>query len=204
MNNTLTALKGIKVGHSTHLDKLTGCTMVLFDRPTAVAYKTYGGSPGTFNTDTFTNGKSDYYAHGIFISGGSWYGLASAGEILKILVEKKIGYESRKIINPNITGAIVYDLGTRIEQYNPDYAREAVENTSYDQVQRGNVGAGTGTSVGKFYYEDNGKTFPGMKAGVGCARVDLGHGVIVTALSVVNAVGNIVLPNGEILAGNRT
>ncbi|HET9947199.1 MAG TPA: P1 family peptidase [Patescibacteria group bacterium] len=204
MNNTLTALKGVRVGHSTHLDKLTGCTVVLFDKPFAVAYKAYGGSTGTFNTDVFANGKLDNYAHGIFISGGSWYGLTSAGEILKALVGKGIGYKSRKIINPNLTGAIVYDLGTHIGQYDPSYAREAVENATYDEVTRGNVGAGTGTSVGKFFYEDEGKTFPGMKAGVGCARVDLGNGIIVTALSVVNAVGNIILPDGKILAGNRT
>ena len=42
-----------------------------------------------------------------------------------------------------------------------------------------------------------------MKAGVGSARIDLGNGIIVVALSVVNALGNIILPNGEILAGNR-
>jgi hypothetical protein len=30
-NKTLTALRGVQVGHSTHLDKLTGCTVVLFD-----------------------------------------------------------------------------------------------------------------------------------------------------------------------------
>lgn len=203
MNDTLTALKGIQVGHSTHLDQLTGCTVVLFDRPMPVAHKSYGGCPTTFNTDAFTNGTSDYYAHGLFISGGSGYGLTSAGEILKILAEKKIGYRKRKVFCPNIAGAVVHDLGTYIEQYSPKYAREAVENTSSDPVQRGNVGAGTGTSVGKFYYEDNGRTFPGMKAGVGCARVDLGHGVLVTALSVVNAIGNIVLPDGKTLIGNR-
>ncbi|MEO7128439.1 MAG: hypothetical protein ABI040_06165, partial [Rhodoferax sp.] len=42
-----------------------------------------------------------------------------------------------------------------------------------------------------------------MKSGMGSARVDLGNGIIVCALSVVNALGNIILPNGEILAGNR-
>src|SRR5690606_19659467 len=42
-----------------------------------------------------------------------------------------------------------------------------------------------------------------MKGGVGSARVDVGGGIVVTALSVVNAIGNIVLPDGSILAGNR-
>jgi L-aminopeptidase/D-esterase-like protein len=42
-----------------------------------------------------------------------------------------------------------------------------------------------------------------MKAGVGNARVDLGNGIIVCALTVLNAIGNVVLPDGTILAGNR-
>jgi L-aminopeptidase/D-esterase-like protein len=48
-NKTLTALSGVKVGHSTHIDKLTGCTVILFDKPYSVAYKAYGGAIGSFN-----------------------------------------------------------------------------------------------------------------------------------------------------------
>lgn len=204
MNNTLTALKGVKVGHSTHLDKLTGTTVVLFDKDFPMAYKSYGGDPGTFNTDALRNGRSDNKGHAIFISGGSWAGLTAGRKILERLIEKRIGYKSRKIVNPNVTGAIVYDLGTFIEQYNPKFAVEAVDSATTDPVENGNVGAGTGTSVGKFHYQENGKTIAGMKAGVGSARINLGNGVIVCALSVVNALGNIILPDGSILAGNRT
>lgn len=203
-NITLTALKGVKVGHSTHLDKLTGTTVVIFDGDYPMAYKSYGGDPGTFNTDALRNGRTDHRGHGIFISGGSWAGLTAGGEILKRLIEKKIGYRARKIVNPNITGAIVFDLGTYIEQYNPLFASEAVNNANIDPVERGNVGAGTGTAVGKFKFLQNGKLIAGMKAGVGCARVDLENGIIVTALSVVNALGNVILPDGSILAGNRS
>ena len=204
MNNTLTALKGVRVGHSTHLDKLTGTTVVLFEKDFPMAYKSYGGDPGTFNTDALRNGRSDNRGHAIFISGGSWAGLTAGGKILERLIEKKIGFKSRKIINPNITGAIVFDLGTFIEQYNPVFATEAVDNATGDPVERGNVGAGTGTSVGKFHYQENGKAIAGMKAGVGCSKIELGNGVIVCALSVVNALGNVVLPDGSILAGNRS
>ncbi|HWY78922.1 MAG TPA: P1 family peptidase [Candidatus Sulfotelmatobacter sp.] len=204
MNKTLTAIKGVKVGHSTHLDKLTGTTVVLFDRDFPMAYKSYGGDPGTFNTDTLKNGRSDYRGHAMFISGGSWSGLRAGAEIMTVLTERKIGFKSNKIINPNVTGAIVYDLGTRIEQFNPAFGREAVENATSDPVERGNVGAGTGTSVGKFQYQNYGKSFAGMKAGIGCSRIDLGNGVVVSALTVLNAIGNIILPNGEILAGNRS
>lgn len=204
MNNTLTGLKSVKVGHSTHLDKLTGTTVVLFDKDFPMAYKSYGGDPGTFNTDALRNGRSDNRGHAIFISGGSWAGLTAGGRILERLIEKKIGYKGRKIINPNVTGAIVYDLGTFLEQYNPKFAIEAVDNATAEPVESGNVGAGTGTSVGKFQYQNKGTEIAGMKAGVGCSNVELGNGVIVSALTVVNALGNIILPDGSILAGNRS
>jgi len=202
-NNTLTALKGIKVGHSTHLDKLTGCTLVMFDRSMPVAYKSYGGAAGTFNTDLLRNGSSFYRRWGLFIAGGSVGGLMSASEIMQCMIEHQMGIKIESVYSPNISGAIVFDLGTRIEQYDPKYGREAFNNLSKDPVVNGNVGAGTGTSVGKFQYLENGTKNGGMKAGVGSAKINLGRGVIVTALSVVNAVGNVVNTDGTILAGNR-
>jgi L-aminopeptidase/D-esterase-like protein len=202
-NQTLTALTGVKVGHSTQMDKLTGCTVVAFDRDLPVAYTAYGGASSTFNTDLLRNGKSYFRRHGLFIAGGCLPGLMSASAIMERMIEDRVGDRSANIINPSISGAIVYDLGTRIAQFHADYGREAYDNASDQPVLNGNVGAGTGTTVGKFHYLEEGRTFPGMKAGIGSARVDLGNGVMVCALSVVNAVGNIVLPNGTILAGNR-
>jgi len=202
-NRTLTALKGVRVGHSTHLDKLTGCTVVIFDESYPVVYKSYGGAPGTFNTDKFKSGTSFYRGNGLFIAGGSLTGLMSASEIMQAMIENKIGSRDAKIINPALTGAIVFDLGTRIGQYNPKYGREAFDNLSKDPVKNGNIGAGTGVSVGKFQYLENGKSSGAMKSGVGSARVNLGHRIMICALSVVNAIGNVVKPDGSILAGNR-
>jgi len=42
-----------------------------------------------------------------------------------------------------------------------------------------------------------------MKAGVGSARINLNKNIMVCALSVVNALGNVVNSDGTILAGNR-
>lgn len=203
MNNSLTALAGVQVGHSTHLDKLTGCTFVLFDKPYPVAYKSYGGAAGSFNTEMLNNGMSFYKRQGLFIAGGSLTGLMSASEIMQRMIDNKVIPQHFKIVNPSISGAIVFDLGTRIEQYDPKYGREAYENLSRKPVESGNVGAGTGVSVGKFQYLESGKKIGAMKAGVGNARVDFGHGGIITAMSVVNAVGNVINPDGTILAGNR-
>lgn len=206
MNCTLTALKGVRVGHSTHLDKLTGCTVILFDEPYSVAYKAHGGAVGSFNTEGLNSGKTDYGENGIFIAGGSNTGLMSANEIMDCLRQDKKGSQSgaaRDIYNPSIAGAIVYDQGLQVAPYDPKYGREAYKNASYDPVRGGNVGAGTGTAVGKFWWVQNGTKSGAMKAGVGSARVDLGNGITICALTVLNAMGNIVLPDGKILAGNR-
>lgn len=206
MNNTLTALKGVKVGHATHIDKLTGCTVILFDKPCSVAYNAYGGGVGSFNTEGLRSGKTDYKENGIFIAGGSNTGLMSAAEIMDCLRKDKIGSRSGErdaIYSPSITGAIVYDQGMRVAPYDQKYGREAYENASSEPVKGGNVGAGTGTSVGKFRWIEGGTKTGAMKAGVGSARIDVGGGIVVCALSVVNALGNVVLPSGEILAGNR-
>jgi L-aminopeptidase/D-esterase-like protein len=206
MNNTLTALEGVQVGHATHLDKLTGCTVILFDKPCSVAMKAYGGATALFDTESLKSDKTDYGVNSIFIAGGSNTGLMSASEIMECLRRDKFGSRSGKnkdIYNPSITGAIVYDQGMQIAPYDPRYGREAYDNVSRDPVQSGNVGAGTGTSVGKFRWLEGGTKTGAMKAGVGSARVDLGNGITVCALSVVNALGNIILPSGEILAGNR-
>jgi L-aminopeptidase/D-esterase-like protein len=201
-NNTLTALKGVKVGHSTHLDKLTGCTAIIFDKEYPAAYQGYGGDIGSFHTDSLRVGAIRK-RHGFFIAGGSLGGLMSASEIMQGMIDDGIGSKAAAIINPNISGAIVFDQGTRIAQYDPNYGREAYDNATTDPVQAGNVGAGTGTAVGKFQWVEEGTKSGGMKAGVGNARVDLGNGIIVCALTVLNAMGNIVLPDGTILAGNR-
>lgn len=205
MNNTLTALNGVRVGHSTHPDILTGTTVVLFDKPYSVAYKGYGGGVGSYNTDILRSGMSDYKQNAIFISGGSQTGLMAAAPIMECLRTDKVGFSvaGGKVNNPLLTGAVVFDLGMIEAPFNPDFGREAYQSATSASVNGGNVGAGTGTTVGKFQWLEKGTKSGEMKSGVGSARVDLGNGIIVCALTVVNALGNIVLPNGDILAGNR-
>jgi L-aminopeptidase/D-esterase-like protein len=200
-NNTLTALQGVKVGHSTHIDKLTGCTVILFEKDFPVAYKSYGGAAGTFNTDILKTGSTEYKSEALFIAGGSLTGLTSAAQILQYFIDKNLPPRSYKTHNPGIHGAIVFDLGMQIAQFDPKYGYEACENASSSPVERGNVGAGTGTDVGCFSYTSKVERLS-MKAGVGCSRVDI-NGITICALSVVNALGNVVKEDGTILSGNR-
>lgn len=206
MNNTLTALTGVRVGHATHLDKLTGCTAIMFDKRLSVAFLAYGGGAGGYNTDGLRGGKTNYKLNGIFVSGGSGTGLMAASTISESLRADGRGSRSGpdgSIVNPSITGAAIYDLGMDIAPFETSYGAEAYRNASDAPVAGGNVGAGTGASVGKFLWLDGGAKVGSMKGGVGSARVDVGGGIIVTAMSVVNAMGNVVLPDGSILAGNR-
>lgn len=202
-NNTLTALKDVRVGHSTHLDKLTGCTFISFDTPYPVAFKGYGGAIGSFNTETLKSGSTSYKEHGIFVAGGSTMGLTAGSEILECLREDKRGANIGDVYYPSVTGAIVFDQGMRVAPFDKVYGREAYQNLSSDPVQSGNVGAGTGVSVGKFQWVQKGTKSGAMKSGIGNARVDLGNGIIVTALSVVNAIGNVVDVDGTVIAANR-
>ena len=75
---------------------------------------------------------------------------------------------------------------------------QACLNATDEPVVMGAVGAGTGATVGKA---------PGVTSspgGVGSACMRLDSGLIVAAIMVVNALGNVVHPRtGEILAGGK-
>ncbi|MGD8373549.1 MAG: P1 family peptidase [Candidatus Woesebacteria bacterium] len=202
MNNTLTALKGVRVGHATFVNDLTGCTVVVFDKDYPVAYAAYGGTPRTYDTTTLDQGKSFYRKHALYVSDGAHTGLETAAHIAKALRKQNIGYKIGKNIIPSISGACVQSMGMYVKEIDPGFGATAVQNISDSPVQSGNVGAGTGTSVGKFSFNP-GDVSMAMKAGVGSAKIDLGGGAIVTAMSVVNAMGNIIDDDGQIIAGNR-
>jgi len=206
VNRSLTALSGVRVGHATHADKLTGCTAIVFDESFSASVKAYGGGAGGFNLEGLRAGHTDYGVRGIFIAGGSSTGLLAGAGMVEAMRLDRNGTRSGpdgSIINPSVAGAAIYDLGMEIAPFGADYGREAYVNATTDPVSGGNVGAGTGASVGKYRWLDLGAANPAMKGGVGSARVDLGGGIVVCALSVVNAVGNVVLPGGQVLAGNR-
>jgi len=206
LNNTLTALAGVRVGHATHAELLTGCTAVVFDKPMSAAVKAYGGGAGGFNLEGLRGGHTNYGIGGIFVAGGSSTGLLAGAGLMEAMRADGVGAKSGPdgaIVNPSVAGAAIYDLGMEVAPFRQDYGRQAYANATSDPVTSGNVGAGTGASVGKYRWLDLGASNPAMKGGVGSARVDLGGGITVCAMSVVNAVGNVVLPSGQILAGNR-
>ena len=95
-NKTLTAIKGVKVGHATDADNLTGCTVVLFDKDYPVAYASNGGTPRTYDTTTLEQGKSFYRKHALFIADGAHLGLETAAYIAEHYVSKILAMRLEK------------------------------------------------------------------------------------------------------------
>ena len=142
------------------------------------------------------------------MNGALWviYGMlkadpTTADGVMKYLEEKGIGHRVRDIIVPIVPAAILFDLGIITSVVRPG-AKEGYYAASIAQtghLEQGSVGAGTGAVVGKALGRER-----GMKGGIGTASADLGNGVVVSALTAVNAIGGVVDPDtGEILAGPR-
>ena len=205
-NMTLTAVEGIKVGHFTLSERPTGCTAILFKDGTTGGVDVRGGAPGTRETDVLDPVNNVQIVNAISLSGGSAFGLDAASGIMKWLDERNIGYPVGSAgVVPIVPAAILFDLGFGGQpkiRPGADCGYKAASAATEAPVQEGNVGAGTGATVGK----SGGRGGQGgpMKAGVGSAAIKLPNGLVVAALVAVNAVGDIIDPlTGEVVAGAR-
>lgn len=202
LNNTLTDVPGIRVGHATNLDAVTGCTVIICPDGTIGGVDQRGGAPGTRETDLLRPMHLVQTVNAVVLSGGSAFGLASADGVMRYLEEHNIGYKAGGglFTVPIVPTAILMDLGIGQSDVRPDAAMgyAACESASDNPVDQGNVGAGTGCRLGAFL----GNEFA-TKGGIGSVSIDLGDGLIVAALVAVNSVGDVVDEQGNIFAGLR-
>lgn len=199
-NNTLTAVPGIRVGHSTHLEGATGCTVILCPPETTAGVDVRGGAPGTRETDLLHPINLVQHVHAVVLSGGSAYGLATADGVMRWLEERQTGYPVGDFVVPIIPTAILMDLPMGKPGVRPDAAMgyAACEAASDAPVPLGSVGAGTGCRVGPLM----GNAYA-TKGGIGSAVFTLPNGLIVAALCAVNAFGDVIDSSGQIMAGLR-
>ncbi len=201
MNTTLTAVPGLKVGHAQADEALTGCTVILCEGGATGGVDQRGGAPGTRETDLLRPVHLVEKVHAILLTGGSAYGLDAAGGVMKYLEERGVGFNVGATVVPIVPAAVIFDLTLGRADVRPDAAMgyAACISASTEPVAEGNVGAGTGATVGKILGLDH-----GMKAGVGSAALEIGAGVVVGALAVVNVFGDVVDPaTNQIIAGAR-
>jgi len=208
MNTTLTAIPGIRVGHATDPVGLTGCTVILCDRPGGAGavggVDQRGGAPGTRETDLLRPMHLVQEVHAVVLAGGSAFGLAAADGVMRYLRERGAGYPAGPARVPIVPAAVLFDLGLGAADAYPDAAMgyAACLAATGAPVAEGNVGAGTGCSVGKVLGMAH-----ATRAGIGsaCLTVETTDGspLQVAALMAVNAFGDVVDEAGRVIAGLR-
>ncbi len=202
-NSTITAIDGIRVGHYTDNENLKGCTVIRFTAEGATAaVDVRGSAPGTRETDLLDPVNLVDKVHAIVLSGGSAYGLDAASGVMACLEQENIGFPVGKgIVVPIVPAAVLFDLGIGNPHIRPSakWGFQACKQATNSTVQMGNVGAGTGATVGKVLGSDR-----AMKSGLGSALIRLPGGGVVGALVAVNALGDVIeTEKGRIIAGTR-
>ena len=201
MNNALTDVQGILVGHWSAPVHGTGCTVVLTPNGSCCGVDVRGSAPGTRETALLDPvGRVDL-VHGVLLSGGSACGLGAAHGVVDWLAQRGYGWPTPAAPVPIVPAAILYDLefgGSTVYPTQRD-AFAACESATAEDEGRGSIGAGVGCTVGKLLGKDC-----CTRGGLGQASAVLPGGVVVSALMAVNAVGDIVDPmRAELVAGAR-
>jgi len=197
----LTDVPGILVGHASDFVALKGCTVVLCGTEAVGGVDIRGSATGSCELETLNPGAVAPNVHAIVLSGGSAFGLETTCGVRNFLEKRGIGYDAGVARVPIVPGAILFDLGIGSAHVRPtrEMGEQAAQAANAGPVIEGNVGAGTGATVGKIFGMKQ-----AMKSGIGSASLTLGNGVVVAALVAVNALGDVIDPsNGQIVAGAR-
>ena len=201
LNDAITDIPGLRVGHAQDEEALTGCTVVLCEKGAIGGVDQRGGAPGTRETDLMHPMHLVNEIHAIVLAGGSAFGLDAATGVVNYLEERGVGFDVRVARVPIVPAAILFDLGIGRGDVRPDakMGYQACQNASTDPPAEGNIGAGTGATVGRIIGMAG-----AMKSGIGTASLEIGSGVLVGAIAAVNVFGDVIDPaTGQIVAGAR-
>ncbi|MBN1466371.1 P1 family peptidase [candidate division KSB1 bacterium] len=198
MKTTICDVPGIKVGHFCFRAAQTGCTVILPTKEVIAGVDVRGAAPGTREIELLKPVRLVEKIHAILLTGGSAFGLDAAGGVQRYLEERNIGFDAGVARIPIVPTAVIYDLAVGDPTVRPDAAAgyQACQNATAEDVEEGRVGAGCGATVGKLL------GMPHCSAGgIGTASISLADGVIIGALAVVNALGEVIDEQGDIIAG---
>jgi L-aminopeptidase/D-esterase-like protein len=190
MNNLLTDIAGVRVGHADDAALASGVTAVIFDRPAVAAMDVRGGGPGTREGALLDVANTVEKIDAVAFAGGSAFGLEAGGGVQAWLAEKGRGFAVRGAVIPIVPGAICFDLlnggdkqwGRFAPYRDLGYAAAAAAADAIFAL--GSAGAGLGANTAN------------LKGGLGSASAQTDEGVKVAALVVVNAVGTVTVGDG--------
>ena len=189
MNNLITDVAGLRVGHADDARLGSGSTVMLFDEPAVASVDIRGGGPGTRETDLLSPAATVERIDAIAISGGSAFGLEAAAGATAWLAEQGRGFTIGTVVVPIVAGAILFDLlapgDKKWGRHSPyrgfGHAAAASADTTFTL---GTAGAGMGATV------------ENLKGGIGSASAKTTTGHVVGALAAVNAVGRVTMGDG--------
>jgi L-aminopeptidase/D-esterase-like protein len=192
-------IEGLRVGHWT--GAATGVTVIVTPAGTVGSGEVRGGAPATREFALLDPTRTVARVDAVVLTGGSAFGLAAADGVMRFLAERGQGYATAGGVVPIVPAAAIFDLvasGGAVPGSDEGYAA-AVAALSAAPLERGRVGAGRSATVGKWRGREH-ATAGGF--GVAEIEVDDVNGVAhVVAFAVVNAVGDVVGPDGGVLAG---
>jgi len=186
----ISEIKGIKIGHAQDFDGATGCTAILCEKGAYAGADVRGGAPASRETELLKPVNMVEQIHAVMISGGSAYGLDACAGAMQFLEEKGAGFDVGVSVVPIVCGASLFDLVVGDPKCRPDKSMgyAACEAAGKSEPEEGNVGAGAGATVGKFFGIDR-----MMKSGLGIYAVQAGD-IQCAAVAAVNALGDVFDP----------
>ena len=192
-------IEGVSVGHVQDDEAKTGVSVLYFKNGAQAGCDISGGGPASRETPLTDPLTADNPLNAVVLSGGSAFGLAASDGVMKFLEEKGIGYNTGYALVPLVCQSCIFDLGYGKNNVRPD------ADMGYEACKRafescddsmGNVGAGTGASVGKLMGMKQ-----AQKTGLGIHAIQVGE-LQIAAVVVVNAFGDVFNPeNGQKIAG---
>lgn len=201
---SVTQIPGILAGHATLAEASTGCTVIVCPKGATGGVDVRGGAPATRETDLLRPEETVDVLHAVVLSGGSAFGLAASCGVAEELERRGIGLDVAVAKVPIVSGACLFDLACGASDVRPGaeegrVATVAAFEHAGEPLSRGNVGAGTGCTVGKL-----GGPARAMKSGLGECVEQAGE-LVCGAVAAVNAVGDVRDPDThEAIAGLRT
>jgi L-aminopeptidase/D-esterase-like protein len=183
--NAITDVPGVKIGHHTHLEGLTGTTVIRVEQGAVAGVDVRGSAPGTRETDLLNPINRIEQVQAVVLTGGSAYGLESVTGVMRWLEEHGHGLpiDTGGVV-PIVPAAVLFDLKVGSYSIRPtaEHGYLAAQNAKSGPLLQGCVGAGTGAKAG------------GLKGGIGSASVVLENGLIIGAIAAVNSFGRLHHP----------
>ena len=198
---SVTQIPGVFAAHATNAAAGTGCTVIVCPDGATGGVDVRGGAPATRETDLLRPEETVEVLHSVVLSGGSAFGLAASCGVAEELERRGLGLDVGVARVPIVSGACLFDLacGDPCVRPTAEDGRRACaaaldgEGTS---LPRGNVGAGTGCTVGKLAGPER-----AMKSGLG-EDVERAGELVCGAVAAVNACGDVRDPDtSEKIAG---